>query len=157
MPHYARETTVSVQRTRGEIEQVLERYGATGFMYAWQNNAAAIIFEMHQRRIRFILPLPNRDSREFWYTPSRGTRRSDAQAREAWEQSCRQRWRALALVIKAKLEAIETQITTFEDEFLAHTLLPNGSTVGEWIQPQLEETYRDGRMPPLLPGPSPEK
>ena len=35
-----------------------------------------------------------------------------------WEQACRQRWRALALVIKAKLEAIDAEISTFEEEFL---------------------------------------
>lgn len=153
MPQYAKDTNVSVHRTRGEIENTLERYGATGFMYGWQGSAAAIIFEMKNRRIRFVLPLPDRNSREFWYTPSRGSKRTEEQAREAWEQACRQRWRALALVIKAKLEAIEAEITTFEDEFLAHTLLPNGSTVGEWIAPQLEDTYRNGSMPPLLPGP----
>lgn len=53
-----------------------------------------------------------------------------------------------------KLEAVAAGITTFEDEFLAHTLLPNGATVGEWAAPQIEAVYADGgrHMPALLPG-----
>jgi hypothetical protein len=29
---------------------------------------------------------------------------------------------------------------------------PNGQTVGEWLKPQIEEAYANGRMPSLLPG-----
>lgn len=64
----------------------------------------------------------------------------------------RQRWRALALVIKAKLEAIESGITTVDAEFLAHLVLPDGRTYGEFALPQIDEVYRSGAMPPLLPG-----
>jgi hypothetical protein len=58
-------------------------------------------------------------------------------------------------VIKAKLEAVAAGITTIEDEFLAHTVLPDGSTFGEWAKPQLEEAYRLGSMPThlLIEGP----
>jgi hypothetical protein len=47
-------------------------------------------------------------------------------AYKAWKQAYHQRWRALALAIKA----VESGIATFEEEFLAHIALPNGSTVG---------------------------
>lgn len=60
-----------------------------------------------------------------------------AQAHQAWEQACRQRWRALSLCIKAKLEAVAAGITTFEHEFLAHFLTGDGRTVGDHIIPQL--------------------
>lgn len=58
-------------------------------------------------RVRFVLPLPDPQDREFTHTPGRQTRRSESKRAEAWEQACRQAWRALALVVKAKLEAIE--------------------------------------------------
>ena len=64
------------------------------------------------------------------------------------EQEERTRWRALLLVIKAKLEAVESHIATFEDEFLAHTLLPNQQTVAQYIGPQVAQMYETGRMPP---------
>jgi hypothetical protein len=68
-----------------------------------------------------------------------------------WEQACRQRWRALNLVVKAKLEAVESGIATFEDEFLAYTMLPGGATVGQWLTPQLDEVYRRGDLSSVLP------
>jgi hypothetical protein len=54
------------------------------------------------------------------------------------------------LVIKAKLEAVAAEISTVEDEFLAHTVLPSGETVGEWVKPQVEQAYLSGAMPTQL-------
>ena len=51
------------------------------------------------------------------------------------EQACRQRCRALLLIIRAKLEAVESGMTTLESEFLANILLPDGGTVGQWLSP----------------------
>lgn len=151
MTRYAAETTVASDRSRAEIEKILERYGATSFMYGWQSGRARVAFEMHNRHIRFDLPLPDRSDDEFQWT-TQGRRRTDNAAREAYEQAVRQRWRALALVIKAKLEAVESGISEFETEFMAHILLPSGETVGEVMTPQIAESYRTGHMPALLPG-----
>lgn len=153
MTRYAERTEVSSDRSRSEIERTLVRYGATSFAYGWEQGRAVVAFEMKGRRIRFLLPLPDRNDKQFLYTPEKKLLRSREQADAAWEQAVRQRWRALALAIKAKLEAVAAGITTFEDEFLAHTQLPGGLTVGEWLQPQIDIAYRTGRMPPLLPGP----
>jgi hypothetical protein len=30
------------------------------------------------------------------------------------------------------------------------TVLPNGQNLGTWIKPQLESTYRNNQMPPML-------
>jgi len=152
MARYAENTSVSSERSRAEIETILRRYGATGFMYGWQQDAAVVAFEMAGRRVRFDLPMPDRHSREFTQTPT-GKERSELAAEKAWEQACRQRWRALALVIKAKLEAVESGITEFESEFLAHICLPDGGTVGRWMRPQIARAYETGQMPPLMPAP----
>jgi hypothetical protein len=61
------------------------------------------------------------------------------------------------LVIKAKLEAVETGITSFESEFLAHILLPDGSTFGQWAAPELERVYLSGKMPQKLLGLAPPR
>ena len=155
MSRYAERTTVSVERSRNEIEQTLARYGAEQFMYGWSSSGAVVAFVVtiesgQKRQVRFELPLPSRDERRF-QIHSRG-RRTPAQAEALWEQACRQRWRALSLVIKAKLEAIETGIATFEDEFLAYTMLPSGETVGMWLAPQMDAAYDpdQGVMPSAL-------
>lgn len=150
MRRYASQTSVPMDRSRGEIEKVLVRYGATGFMYGWRDGAALIMFEAQGRRVKFELPMPDRNDKEFTMTPGGRRKRHPDDAVRAWEQAQRQRWRALALVIKAKLEAVASAITTFEEEFLAHILLPNGETVGEYMGPQIEVAYREGTMPPLL-------
>ena len=151
MARYAEATSVPSDRSRIEIERTLRRYGADAFMYFTDKDRAAIAFRAQGRHIRFLLPTPNPAAAEFTRTPARGNRRSPEAAHEAWEQAIRQRWRALALVIKAKLEAVEAGIAVFEDEFMANIVLPDGRTVGEFMRPQIESAYQSGHMPPMLP------
>lgn len=150
MTRYASETAVSAEKSRTEIEQTLKRYGADQFMYGYDTEKA-VRFRAHEKFVAFVLPLPDPTAREFTHVRHKGhhydTQRTDLQRQAAYEQAIRQRWRALALVIKAKLEAVESGITTFEDEFMAHLLLPNGTTVGEFMKPQIEEAYASGIMP----------
>ena len=150
MSKYAENTSVSADKSRSEIERTLQRYGATGFMYGWEGSKAIIAFKMKNRQIRFMLEMPGRDEKQFWFTSGRNQKRSEAQAFAAWEQATRQRWRALALAVKAKLEAVEAGIATFEQEFMAHVVLPNGQTVGEVMVPQIAAAYETGTMPKLL-------
>lgn len=156
MPRYAADTEVSVEKSRMEIERTLSRYGADAFGYFTESAPprAVIAFRFASRQIRFAITLPDKTRRDFTHH-SRGMRTPEA-ALGMWEQACRQRWRALALVIKAKLEAVEAGISTTEDEFLAHTVLPDGQTVGEWIKPQVDRAYEIGAMPThlLLDGPA---
>jgi len=149
---YAASTNVASDRSRIEIESTLRRYGASAFGYMWDGTTAVIMFELGGRRIKFTLSVPDPTAREFTHTAARGIKRSDAQRDEAYEQAVRQSWRALALVIKAKLEAVAAGIVTAQDEFLAHTVLPSGATVGEWVHPQITQAYQRNEMPALMPG-----
>lgn len=151
MSRYAEQTQVSSDRSRAEIERILRRYNATAFAYGWAERSATIGFTVAGRSVRIELPLPDPDERDFRQTPT-GRRRSDAAREDAYEQAVRQRWRALVLIIKAKLEAVAAGISTVEREFLADVLLPDGSTVGAWIEPQLAIAYVRDQMPALLPG-----
>lgn len=152
---YAASTAVPADRSRAEIEKTLSRYGASSFMYGWDATRAIVGFVAHERQVRFVLPMPERTDSEFTRTPT-GRDRTKAQAEAAYDQAVRARWRALALVVKAKLEAVETGIVGFEQEFLAHLVLPNGQTVGDWAEPQIAEVYASGVMPPLMPGTGPK-
>lgn len=147
---YAADTEVPVERSRAEIERILTRYGADKFMVGSDQTQAVLAFQVKGKMIQFTLPLPDRQAKEFWYTPARKNRRPDSDAYRAWEQACRSRWRALRLCIQAKLEAVACGITTFESEFLAHFVMPDGRTVGNHIIPQIEQAATDGRMPTLL-------
>ena len=148
MPRYASNTNVSSELSRIEIEKTLIRYGADNFAYAISAGKAMVGFTMNDRQIRFALPLPKQE--EFRLTPT-GRERSDNSRYEAWEQACRQRWRAMNLVIKAKLEAVECGISVFDDEFMANIVLPDGNTVGDFMKPQIEQAYISGTVPKMLP------
>lgn len=140
MAKYAERTAVPVDRSKSEIEQVLTRYGATQFVAGWDRDTATIGFKVHDRAVRFMLPLPQL---------------KDYGTQQQWEQACRQRWRAMALAVKAKLEVVEVGIATFEEEFLAHIVIPGtgGETVGMRALPAIAEHYATGRATLLLPAP----
>lgn len=155
MTRFAEGTVVLVERSRAEIEKLLTRYGASRFASGWDQKGATIIFEAKGRRVRFMLPLPDLNDEEFQFAKSRTTyaspvKRSSEAAQKFFDAEVRRRWRALALVIKSKLEAVDSGISEFEAEFLAHIVLPGGATVGEWVGPQLEDIYATGNLPPLL-------
>lgn len=148
---YAESTTVPVEKTRAEIERLLVKFKCTQFVVGSDSEArtAMVQFKAQNRIIRFLVQLP--DPQDKAYTHATAYRRRAAGAyQQALAQAGRQKWRALYLVIKAKLEAVESKIATFEEEFLSHTVLPNDMTVGEVVLPMVEQAYGTGQMPKLL-------
>ena len=134
---YATSTSVRSSQSRGELEDILSKYGATDYAYVARTTEAVIAFRMHEVNIRFTLPLPDKNADEFRLTPSKKWERSDEEWARAYEQAVRSSWRSLLLVVKAKLEAIETGIVTFEQEFYAHLVLPSGRTIFEETHEQV--------------------
>jgi hypothetical protein len=156
MAKFAETTDVPVERSQAEIQRTIQRYGASSFMTGYQGRRAIVAFESHGKRVRFDLQLPDPKDEEFTkgrinQHSSTLTDRPPEKAAALWEQACRQRWRALLLLIKAKLEAVEAGITTFEEEMLSHIVMPDGRTVSETIVPGLEKAITEGgKLPPLL-------
>ena len=146
---FASTTTVPPDRSKAEIENTLRRYGADQFLYGWQETHALIAFRIRGYQVRMTLPLP--DPAEFEHTPAKGQKRSDQAAARAYDQAERQAWRALTLVIKAKLEAAEAGITTIEEQFLSDMVLPDNTTISQNILPGLKDTIDSGKLPPMLP------
>lgn len=156
MARYAEGTTVPVERSRAEVEALVARYGARKFASGYDDDArlAVVQFEMRDRRVQFRLHLPNPASRDITHD-GRGRQRTALQRQNAYEQECRRLWRSLVMVIKAKLESVESGIESFEEAFMANVVLPGGMTVGDYMTPQIAESYRTGQMPPMLPGVDP--
>lgn len=152
MTKFAAGTSVSSETSKTEIERTVRRYGATGFTSGWQDNMAAVGFVIEGRKVRFRMQLPDPADDKFcrYLRGSVAYQRDAAAAHKLWEQACRQKWRALALVIKAKLEAVDAGISVIQDEFLSNIVLDDGRTVGEVIRPQIDEHYRVGGPATLL-------
>ncbi len=133
---FAEGTSVPVERSRQEIERLLKTNGATGFASAWNKDRFTIAFEMRQRRVRFDIPAPDPKT---YRTPQK------------WDAEDRRRWRAFLLIIKAKLELVQSGDADFDAEFLAQMLTPDGKTVGERLLPELAAVLSGASsMPPLL-------
>lgn len=152
MATYARKTETSVEASRMEIERTLTRYGADHFAYMNSPDKAVVGFQIKHLRVRFDMPMPHRDDKAFTeYKRGHSVhQRSETAAFAEWQQACKQRWRALALVIKAKLEACEVGIATFEEEFLAYIVMPDGQRVGDHAIPAIAAAVEGKPMPPLL-------
>lgn len=148
MAQYAAKTDVPSERSRNEIEKILRKYGADDFAYATNRNTGIIAFTAQGRQVKFVLPLPDRASSRFTHH-SRG-RRTESAAEAEYEQAVRQKWRALVLIVKAKLEAVDAGIVTFEQEFLPHIILPGGQSVYEATHERIEQAYSTGRVQPLI-------
>jgi hypothetical protein len=144
MRPYAADTEVTVEKSKMQIEKLLIEFKASSVMTGTNSTQSIIAFEMAERRVKFVLPLPQADQfpRHKYRNPQ-----------GALEQATRTRWRALYLALRAKLEMAATGITTFEDEFLAHIIMPDGQTVGEMTRPRIAQAYQSGEVRPLLEGP----
>ena len=126
---YASETKITTERTRGEIEALLRVNKGERILTMDEPLELIVGFVMAGR----------------WY------KIEVAVDGAMTDQGRRAKWRALLLVIKAKLEAVAQKISTVEREFLAMAVLPDGRSVGDWVEPQMAVAYDKGVMPRLLP------
>lgn len=116
---YASQTKVPIDRTIGEIQKVLHKAKADGFMFASIEGKACIGFNINGRSVRMKLSLVNKSSNK------NNTEKNKA------DQINRAKWRGLLLCIKAKLESVESGIETFDQAFMPHIVLSSGETIGE--------------------------
>lgn len=139
---YAIETKVPVEQTQAEIRKMITKANADSFGIMESTGIVHIAFRLENRNVRFTIPMPKPGGTE--------TKREES----ARMKQTRSRWRAVMLVIKAKLESVESGIETFDDAFLAHIQTEDGHTFGEHVKSGLRAIYSDGKKIPLLPSPS---
>ncbi len=114
---YAEGTSVPVERSRAEIDAVLTKSGATStaILNDDEKNMLAVAFTMKGARFRIELPLPTVED------VKRSRRRVDV------AQLRRERWRAVLLLLKSKLEIVRMGLYSLEHEFMADMVLPDGT------------------------------
>jgi hypothetical protein len=145
---YAKGTAVDAGRTKYEIETMLRKRGARSTAMAQSGDKAMVVFELQDRQVRFVMPLPAQP-------PPAAARmqpgREDLSKR--WEQACKERWRAMLLAIKSKFVSIDSGVESFEEAWMAHIVV-GGATLGQRLLPDVAQAYRDPehKLPPLLPG-----
>jgi hypothetical protein len=125
---YAEYTKVPVAQSLSEIQHTVTKYGGEQFLHAVAEDRVIVGFTKEGRMVRFQVKQDAKDP-----------------------QTNRRLCRALLLVLKAKLEAVESGVAIFEDEFLANIVLPTGALVSSEIRPRLAAAYEGRAIPALLP------
>jgi hypothetical protein len=146
---YAETTTIPLERSIAEIIGMVRKAGGTQVGQLDTGESYIIAFTLGERQMRFTVPLVT----EYKGPSKAGNGREIDQAR--WiDQRNRQKGRALTLVIKAKLESVESGVETFEQAFLANIVVQGGMTVYERIKEPIALEYKTGDAQPLLPSPT---
>lgn len=148
MTRYAEGTSVPVSKSREEIERIVSRFGCDAFASGFEGDKAMVQFRSRGKYVRFVLNKPPLDD---FPSYENGRHKSLQQREKAQEGEWMRRWRSLALNIKAKLDSVESEISSFEEEFAMHFVLPDNSTVADHVLPAVEQAYATGQMPSLLP------
>lgn len=138
---YAENTTVDFEKSIAEVLVALRAAGADQIGQMESAAEFALIFTLHERQIKFKLPIPTRDDA----AKKAGPRQDLGLVRE---QMRRQKGRALMLVVKAKLESIASGIESTEEAFLANGVMANGQTVYERISDPIALEYKSGAVQP---------
>ena len=150
---YASGTGVSIERSRAELEALLSRHGATAFSYARSETLGkvGIQFELKGYLVRYEIAIPTAKDADMRLS-SMGRLRTPKQIENAVAKELRRRWRALVLIVRAKLVAIEDGISTMEREFMPSFVLPDDRTLEEVLAPNLQKMVGSGEISALMPG-----
>lgn len=142
---FAENTKVPLEQSIAEILGMVRKAGAQQ-LGQWQDHDRYVIgFTLAERNMRFTVPLVTH-----WDGPTKGGNGREIDVKARIEQMNRQKGRALMLVIKAKLESVESGVESFEEAFLANIVTHGGQTVYDHIREPLSLQYTEGRVGPLL-------
>ncbi len=126
---YAEDTKVPVAQSQDELKRlVMERFGADSYATFEDRSQVMVVFQARSRRYKLSIPVTEKPQQQ------------------------RAAWRQLILVIKAMVTAIDAGVMTMESALLAWTMLPDGTTMGEWSEVAVPQAYERNEMPALMPG-----
>ena len=148
---YASNTTVSVSRSREELQFILEKFGADQFGYSSDRSAnmAKIGFRYKGAHFVFTLPLANVSDKAVRFTAS-GKLRRPSELENLVARENRRRWRSLTLTVKAMLIGVEDGIFNFAQVFMPYMVWGDGRTTWEALLPEAERACRSGTAMPAL-------
>lgn len=138
---YAENTEIALEKSMSDIVGLLRKAGAVRISQSEEPERLQIMFEAHERLVRFRVPLMT----EYKGPHTHGNGRP-VDKKKAVEQRNRQRGRALMLVVKAKLESVESGIELFEEAFFANVVMADGKTVYERAAEPIAIEYATGKV-----------
>lgn len=142
---YAAGTNVGEERSRAELQYILERFGADQFGYASDRTTfqARIMFRFKGANFAFSMPLATPNDRRVKFTPS-GKLRNGTQVAANMQDENRRRWRSLCLTVKAMLVGVEDGIFNFAEIFMPYMIWGDGRTTAQTLLPIVESDIKSG-------------
>lgn len=156
MTRYAASTSVTVQKSRAQIEKLLQRWGCDGLRWTNLYGAGTVTIEFtweHEERgylARFTIKVPNDDQLRSEACHGSTGRYLQTKFDNLTEHRGRQEHRALGLLLKAAFVAIEEGILDAETFFLPYLVGSDGRTVAEVALPRLGLLLGEGGASALL-------
>jgi hypothetical protein len=126
MSKFAKGTDVSPEKSQMQISKMLRDFKCSSVMMGYENERAFIGFIYGKTQVRMFCPIVKS------------------------EPENRRRWRVLRIVIQSKFEIIHCGIKSFEEEFFADIVMPNGMTVSQMALPAVNKALDSGIMPSSL-------
>lgn len=126
MSKFAQGTDVSPEKSQMQISTMLRKFGCQGVMMGYENQSNFIGFVFKDVQVRLFCPIVKSEAEN------------------------RRRWRVLRIIIQSKFEIIQCGIKTFEEEFFADIVMPNGKTVSQVALPAVQKAISSGAMPSSL-------
>jgi hypothetical protein len=145
-------TEVPVEKSQGEIRKLLTGAGASRLAFGEERDDdgrrwAAVTFVVGLQAVQLKVPLKLVSEKAVRDKHYRSRTKTIDEVRDVlYEQEERRIWRVLAWNLKARMVAVEEEVETFEEAFLAHLLDPRTGTT---LYEQLTETGRIELEAPL--------
>lgn len=148
-------TKVPVANSQASIRGLLVKHGAQQFTFGEGADWAGVEFVHGQMLVRMRAPLKLDDGKLKAgfdkYQRNNGGKSFGEWRASSVEQEQKRIWRVLHWSLKARLEAVEEDVETFEQAFLAHIVDPStGDTLYQRLQPALDRGAFDIGGPGLL-------
>jgi hypothetical protein len=132
--------TTSGDKALGEIQKILQRFGCGrfGVMTDWDAGVLLIQFELNGRQVSFPASFKGYAAEWLKEKPYNSNYRYSRVEHEkrALEIGSVAVYSILRDWIKAQVTAVETGLISFDEVFMAHIMLPNGTRMIEHVKSQ---------------------
>lgn len=158
MRRFAEDTAVPVSRSRGEVDALLEAWGAIGVQWTTESDSVCLRFLWRHEEtkanymVRIRCALPAKSDLEEHALDGRTGKVSQSKLLDLIQRRGRREHRLLLLWIRAMLNAIDSGMVTAAEVFLPFIEDKSGRTVADVIVPKLAKVHEGADR--LLPAAS---
>lgn len=145
MTKYASKTSVPVDRSMGQVRQILSKNGADGVAIAETREVAMVQFVFENMPYKFLIHYPNGKEDHIRFTDS-GRERTEHQVESEIDSEKRRLWRSMVLYIKAAIEAHLNGLVNIKRSMMGNIMLDNGTTMYQRLERDLDKARSNPSM-----------